>query len=408
MKQVMAFCLGLHASLLMPQGSEDQDLLARAHSLLERGEADQAIKLLEPFLANATAAKGPAEIQRRALTLLGLAHQARQDPETARASFEKALAAAGPRQDPDLLLALAQTSLDMHDAREAQRVLRLLDGEAQKEAEPSLLLALAHMQSGDNRAAEEIFKAVIEKAPSATALHSLGVILFDAGRFAEALKRFAQARQLAPGDYYSGIYQARCLLELQRLEEASKELETMARAFPTAEVSYLLGRTRLRQGRFEEAAASFGNAVAQSPSYAEAAYGLATALRRLEKNDEARQAMEKFQTLHRREMSLHHQRDALAQEGYRRSEDAGIFEDLGRAAVEAGDLEAAEGNLWQAVRLDPARRSARLLLARTFARSGRYQAAAVHYQKILRQDPESTEARRELEELVREHSRDRP
>src|SRR4030095_13407684 len=125
-------------------------------------------------------------------------------------------------------------------------------------------------------------------------------------------------------------------------------------------------------------------------------FGLATALRRQGKTGEAREALAKFESVHRAEAARLRKVDSLTQACLRAPRDAAAAEALARFSLESGDLDACEQHAWRAIRIEPGRTGARLALARALARGGRYGAAAVQYQRILRADSSHAEARQEL------------
>jgi tetratricopeptide (TPR) repeat protein len=406
-KQLLTLLLVLFPAVSAAQEGGEKDRLERAAALIETGNTGEAIRVLEKD-RTASDASAPPERRREAARLLGVAYAAEGDPESASRHLEEAIAASPSPPDLALVLPLARAALEMHDGAAARRALELLEPASRREEEASLLAASALSLTGDQRAAEEAFRALHARRPSAPAAHALGVALYERGDFEAARAKFVEARRLAPGDYYSDVYLVRSLLALGRVEEAGKEIAALLASAPTAEVRYLLARTRAREGRWEEAVQGFQDALRESPGYAEASFGLGNALRRLGREEEARRALAEFERLHREEQTRQRRREALAQDAYRRPQDARAAEELGIAALDGGDFEGAEASLWKALRLDPTRAGARLALARALTRTGRYRQGAVQYQKILRQNPGAIEARRELEALVREHARTRP
>lgn len=388
------------------------DALAAASQALESGDAEGALRILEPLLADPAFPSLDAPRRARVPFLLGHAAEAREDPESAAHAFQMALAAAkgGAESglEEDALLGAARAALEMKDARSALAALEQLAPAALERPQAAGLRGSAFLLDGDTRGAERAFEKSLRGGPSAEALLQLGIIRFDRGEHLAALERFNEAARLGPPNYYLQVYRARSLLELDRSADAVKVLGPLAESTGSPESHYLLGKAWSRLGRFEEAAASFRKAMERNPAYAEACLGLGTALRRLGRKEEAGEALKRFEALHEEEASRLRKMNALSQALLRSPRDASAAEALARASLESGDLEAAERHAWQALRGDPTRRGARILLARALARSGRYAAAAIHYRRILEADPAEVEARVELEELVRKHARKRP
>jgi len=256
----------------------------------------------------------------------------------------------------------------MHDAENGyRRALRRAAQYPDARAERTALAGLAnvHSQTGRIDEARREYERARDQARAAGDMRNLGDALNDLGsiefRFgdpgrAAALYREAgavyRAAGLAGAGFTSRLNEGRCLMSLQRVDEAAALFDSMvtfARSIGARDdeafALTLLGRARMLQQRPAEAEATLRTAIAQGDSistqaYADAAQALAWVLRESGRPDES--ALFSRATLTRLETHL-----APDQE-------AGLLFGLGRAELEAGR---------PAEALSPLRRS--LVLRRT-------------------------------------------
>ena len=128
----------------------------------------------------------------------------------------------------------------------------------------------------------------------------LGLLLLRRGRNDAAAEMLATAASNFPGEVTAQIEWAKGLLQLKRWEEAGRVLEKLQpRAQRVPRIAYLSGMLRLHEGRYEEAARWFGQAVGVDPNDEQAWYQLANAQTRLGNDAAAREALEKFESLYR-------------------------------------------------------------------------------------------------------------
>jgi tetratricopeptide (TPR) repeat protein len=410
----------LLAGLLGPASESTEARVSRevteAAARLEAGRPRRTLEICERLAAEPEFSSFPARVRERVWALLGFAATTAEDPEKAVSALQKALQVSpeepvvGLRKQ--VVLDLARACIALSDAPGARLALErfALDGGGDSTA--SLLRAESYLLDQDAPRARAIFETLVG---SARAAFSLGVIRFDQGDLERALTHFEEAARLEPQEYYTEIYRARTLLDLDRAAEAIRILEMLAenvdggfkRTLPlkTPETLFLLGRAYTRQERFAEGVQLLRDAIRERPEYTEAYFALGTALRRLGKSEEARNALRRFQALHLADSRRLRALEVQTQVVLLHPADAAAREELARLALEAGDFEATLRYAWNALRLGSETGQARLTLARALLRTGRYNAAALHYQRFLRAHPGHATALKELEELVRQHSR---
>jgi tetratricopeptide (TPR) repeat protein len=383
------------------RGDQAAQWVAQAEELVRSGQPGRAAEMLRSRLEDPQA-RGSGEPALWAA--LGRAARSEGDYESAAPAFARA-SALGAGEESAILA--AECSLEMKDGERAEELLRGLAAPAKgAAARIDQLTGMALVL----RNREQEARPYLERARAgglSSASHLLGLGAFHRGDYAAAVGLLSEAIRAEPGDYYSLLYRGWALLESNRLEEARGALAETRAVAATPEVDEMLGRLELRAGRLEAALARFQAALAVNPGYAEAQFGLAGALRRLGRKEEARKAAELFRKLHQAQEENLRKAYQLSQEQLASPGDGSIAEELSRHYLEAGDLQAAERFAWKALALEPARFTARLLLARSLAGTGLFSQAAFHYRKVLRQRPDQAEARSELEELVRRHARPR-
>ena len=145
-------------------------------------------------------------------------------------------------------------------------------------------------------------------APSASSVDlpvawsNVGKLLFEDGRYAEALDSFDAALGLRPTDADLWNSRAGALRKLGRLEESAAATREALRLKPRfAEAALNLGAALLKLDRCDEALAAFEAAGDARPGYGAAFNGQALALRALGRIGEARAAFEAAEALGDRE-----------------------------------------------------------------------------------------------------------
>src|SRR5579859_1174254 len=135
--------------------------------------------------------------------------------------------------------------------------------------------AVSHHRAERLDQAESLFRQVAEADPRhAEALHRLGVIAHQSGRWAEAAERIQQAIRIGTpsAGYYFNL--ALALHELDRYQEAAEACRAALRLKPDfTPALYTLGLALKDLGRLDEAIAAYQAVAARDPDFAEARYG---------------------------------------------------------------------------------------------------------------------------------------
>ena len=170
------------------------------------------------------------------------------------------------------------------------------DGET---AEARLLMGVAHLTKGDNRAAVPELERAVELNPALPGAHSLlGRALMGAARRDDAVKAFAAELAVNPNDFDANLYLGLMLKDDGRLDEAHEHLKRAQRLRARdVSVEYALGALHLAAGRAEEAQKALEIVIAEAPDYRQGHVLLATAYYRLkekEKGDREQAIAEKL------------------------------------------------------------------------------------------------------------------
>jgi Tfp pilus assembly protein PilF len=182
------------------------------------------------------------------------------------------------RNFADADLALAQLDyLEGNYAAARQRLAGLAPAAAERPAAQLLSAAVEH-KAGNRRAAEQLYRKVLEADPHQTvALNNLASLLAESGtKQDEALKYAQEARELAPGNadvsgtlgwlyYKRGVYAT----ALEHLREAVA-LDASATGRNPASRKYYLGMTYLKLGDRERGTQMLEQALRLSPDMPEA------------------------------------------------------------------------------------------------------------------------------------------
>ena len=254
----------------------------------------------------------------------------------------------------------------------------------------ALKLALDLHERGELSAAQALYRALLDEAPSHTQLWGLlGSACRLSGEPGAAIDCLAKAVAYAPGRNDLKAEHGIALSETGRHDEAAACLESVlpalaARGEDAAVVYAALGDACLALGRFEDAADNYAEALRREPANATAQINRATALKRLGRHDAAIGA-------YRAALELH-------------PTDATALTNLGVALREAGELEEAVSVLTEAAALAPDDAAPRIDLGITLHRQERLDAAETAYQLALDLAPGNPRAWSNLGNLLRARS----
>jgi serine/threonine-protein kinase len=195
--------------------------------------------------------------------------------------------------------------------------------------------------AGRTAEAEATFRQAVQQTPESwSALRDLGVFYNRHGRLEEAVGTFQRVVAMTPDNYASygslgGVY-----LRLGRHQEAAAVLQKSLALRPTSKAYNNLGTSRYFEGRFLEASEAYRKATQLTPSDERVWAGLADSLRWVPGNaDEVAGA--------------YRQAIALAEQQARRNpHDAELHSRLAMYHAYAGDREAADSELQEALRLN--------------------------------------------------------
>jgi protein O-GlcNAc transferase len=149
--------------------------------------------------------------------------------------------------------------------------------------------AVAFHRAGQLDEAERLYRSVLELQPkNFDGLHLLGVIQYQRGEPAEAVRRFDQAIAIVPNSADAHSNRGNALLALKRFEQALASYDQALVLKPNS-VDVLVSRANAMQelGRFAEALTSCDRAIAIKSDHAGASYNRGNALAALNRPDEA-------------------------------------------------------------------------------------------------------------------------
>ncbi|MYC69347.1 MAG: tetratricopeptide repeat protein [Gemmatimonadetes bacterium] len=270
---------------------------------------------------------------------------------------------------------------------------------------------LTWQQQGIWRDAETLWHHVIALNPQARYAHRhLGIVLYEQGRYEEALDAYRVAAAQLPDYDKIHVNLGMVLKELSRFEEAETYFRRAISLNPQTENTYhRLGNVLYEQGRYEEALEATHIAIKQAPNSSEIHTNLGAILKALGRFEEA-------ETHFRRAIALDPQvGDAYLNLGtalYEQSryeealeatriavEQASVFSqahtNLAEILSKLGRYDEAMNALAQAVALDPSSSQAAELhfrMGQMARENGQFEAAAEHYMHTLKADPHHAEA----------------
>jgi tetratricopeptide (TPR) repeat protein len=154
-------------------------------------------------------------------------------------------------------------------------------------AEVRVLMGVAHLQKGDDRAAVPDLERAVALDPALPAAHSLlGRALMGTGRRDDSVKAFEAELAVNPNDFEANLYLGIMRKDDGKLDEAYEHLKRAQRLRPRdVGVEYALGALHLAAGRTAEAREALEIVTAEAPDYRQGHVLLATAYYRLKEKD---------------------------------------------------------------------------------------------------------------------------
>lgn len=212
--------------------------------------------------------------------------------------------------------------------------------------------------------------------------HLAGLLETRRGRHQEALPLYERAATLAPEQLPVRLRLGEARLETGDLEGSAPLFRELAREPASAAAAeYGLGRVAMARGDLQTALAHFEKAVTIFPDFGAAHYARALAYRRLGRNAEAEDALER----HKRCLACWPATgDALAGSVAGVREDAGAVLRRGIALAQEGQDRPAIEAHERALTLDPSLVQARVNLITLYGRVGDWARAQAQYQDALR------------------------
>jgi len=163
------------------------------------------------------------------------------------------------------------------------------------------IVALAALEQGDDRAAEQALRKAIAVAPARRWPYAdLGRLMLKLGRMADAEEVSRMALTADPANPDARAMLGSILNEREAWDEAAIHFEAaLAGSGNHPLLLANLGRAQLRQGRLEKALSSLESAATGDPAMLEAAVYLAETLERLDRFDDAAKELERADSIAR-------------------------------------------------------------------------------------------------------------
>ena len=261
--------------------------------------------------------------------------------------------------------------------------------------EQALQQAVAAHKEGKLNEAENIYRAILQSQPNhPDANHNLGLIAVSLNQIEAAVPLFTAALDANPKVEQFWLSYVEALVKADRLKDARQAIkrakkkgldakklgkllsQTKISTESDAEVHFNLGNTLMGLGRLSEAAASYNQAIALKPDYANAHNNLGSALQRLGRFSEAE--------------ASYNQAVAL------RPDDAELHNNLGSALQGLCRFSEAEASYYRAIALQPGFAQAHSNLGNTLLGLNRLSEAEVSYNQAIALEPEFAEAHKNL------------
>jgi tetratricopeptide (TPR) repeat protein len=256
------------------------------------------------------------------------------------------------------------------------------------------LWGLAASELDRSPEALDAFGRLVALDPSNTTYRlDLAQELLHAARFEEAATELERVAQDRPGDPAVRYLHGWALLRIGRDEAAERELQAARDLDPSVPAPHLkLGTLYSRQRRYDEALASYREAVRLDPLSAEGWHALAR-LETLHGSPElADQARQRYEAARAVADERTERLRACTRRVTNDPTDVEAYAEAARLFLQAGDLVAAEPWLNRLLAHDPDNEQALLDLSVLLARRGELRPALLEAQKLLERDPRHPQA----------------
>jgi len=171
-----------------------------------------------------------------------------------------------------------------------------------------LKLGMTHAGLQDTESAIEAYRRAIELDPgNVKALNNLANVFFRQGLYEDAAEWYYKALELDPGYILAGYHYGWILRHQGRLDDAERvflhvieqEAANERDGKTQMEALYFVGAIRFRKGDFESTATIMERVIRFAPGHPEARYYLAMAYRRLGRDEEALEQLERHREITR-------------------------------------------------------------------------------------------------------------
>jgi tetratricopeptide (TPR) repeat protein len=232
-------------------------------------------------------------------------------------------------------------------------------------ADAAFLRGLAEKERGNHRAAAEAFKQATELKPdSPGAFYELALAYQNIGEHKKALAAMKEANRLKPDDLDFLLELGYVLRANQKFGDAIAPLKRVAAARPNeVEILYLLGNTQLMAGKHEDAIKTLNQVLVLDPSHSEARERLRVSSVR---------------------NNLWPQMQRMQQEVAERPDSSEARADLGQTYNALGLHSEAEQEYLKAVALDPKNADARIRLCVNYSEWGKLEQWIECYQEAIK------------------------
>ena len=310
---------------------------------------------------------------------LGRAHAALDQQKEAIEQAEQALKLSKNHAGARTLLATLLWTQNNKDERPFELVGEVVAKGAVRDAASRAELVLAYSLSGEihlSRShmtdAEKAFAMALKMDPqSRRALLGNGELLYQAGRYSEALARFEAAHRPDPKAAMPLVGKAKTKIALERANEAKADLLPIAKASTHPLVGYWLGRAEEALGAGESAENWYRHALkvgATKPEAVHAYVALADLLGGQGRNEDADSVLADASEKLPRSIALHNAR--------------------GDVALKSGRVADAKREFIAAIAIDKTFTPSRFRLATALRRNREYDAAEAALTQVVETDPE--------------------